>query len=421
MPIAEAIRLALSQLRAQKLKSVLTLTGVVISVTFLITVVSIIEGINVFVHQTMAVIMAGNTFELRKTSGIRFGEIDEQEARSWMRRKAVREEDIGPVLDVLPPGVLWTAHTGGMVMIASPHGTADWTMVFAASGDFLPIHNTKIERGRAPTAQELELGSSVAVIGPEVATAVFGDLDPLDRGVKILGIPYRIIGVGEKKGAMFGESMDRWAFIPLRSPARRTLGKYMSWEPWDPASVEGIKFQSTDPALLAEAKENVRQVMRVRHHLRPGDADDFTLETSEAGMAAWGDIKGKLIAAAAILPTIGLIIGAMVIMNIMLVAVAERTREIGIRKALGARRWDILSQFLVEAATISTIGAALGIAGGIAAAKTISHFTPLPAAVALWSIPVGLMIGAVVGIAAGMYPASRAAKLDPIAALRFET
>jgi len=184
--------------------------------------------------------------------------------------------------------------------------------------------------------------------------------------------------------------------------------------------IDGIKIKSADPADLVDAQEAVRAVMRSRRALRPSQPDNFSIETSESAISFWTAIKSKLVIAGVVLPAIGLIVGAIVIMNIMLVAVAERTREIGIRKALGARRRDIMSQFLVESATLSTVGAAFGIALGIASSQLIAALTPLPAAVAPWSIVAGVLVGAGVGIAAGISPASRASRLDPILALRQE-
>jgi putative ABC transport system permease protein len=166
--------------------------------------------------------------------------------------------------------------------------------------------------------------------------------------------------------------------------------------------------------------EAVRQLMRTRHRLRPAQRDDFTLETSDSALAFWKKIQGFLVIAGIALPAIGLVVGAIVIMNIMLVAVAERTHEIGIRKALGARRADILRQFLVESTTLSVVGASLGILSGVGLAKGVAAISPLPAAVALWSVVVAVGVGMGVGIIAGVYPASRASRLDPVVALRKE-
>jgi putative ABC transport system permease protein len=179
-------------------------------------------------------------------------------------------------------------------------------------------------------------------------------------------------------------------------------------------------IQAASREEMTTAMENVRQTMRARRGLRPSQPDNFTLETSDSALEFWNKIRGYLVMAGVALPAIGLVVGAIVIMNIMLVAVAERTREIGIRKALGARRRDIMSQFLVESATLSTVGAAIGVVVGFAFAKLISVVTPLPAAVELWSVIVGVSIGAGVGILAGIYPASQASLLDPIEALRQE-
>jgi putative ABC transport system permease protein len=187
-----------------------------------------------------------------------------------------------------------------------------------------------------------------------------------------------------------------------------------------PLVIDALKVKVAGDADITETIETMRQVMRGRRHLRPSQPDNFALETSESALSFWADIKSKLVIAGVVLPAIGLVVGAIVIMNIMLVAVAERTREIGIRKALGARRRDIMSQFLVEAATLSTVGAIVGIATGIALAQIIAAVSPLPATVAPWSIIAGVIVGAGVGIISGIYPASRASKLDPILALRSE-
>jgi putative ABC transport system permease protein len=172
---------------------------------------------------------------------------------------------------------------------------------------------------------------------------------------------------------------------------------------------------------MVSTMEVVRQVMRTQHRLRPGVPDDFSMQTQDSALAFWKKLQGYLVLAGIVLPAIGLVVGSIVIMNIMLVAVAERTHEIGIRKALGAKRSDILSQFLAESTTLAVIGASVGIAAGFGLAELIAAVSPLPAAVALWSVVVGVLVGATVGIVSGVYPATRAARLDPIAALRQET
>ena len=250
------------------------------------------------------------------------------------------------------------------------------------------------------------------VIGTEVADNFFNDLDPLGRELKISGTAYTVIGVVEKQGSVFGFSLDRMAIVPYTSPLNRVIQPR--------GDVQELLVQAPSKELVDDGIELSREVLRGARRLPPGAPDNFSLETSDSALQFFASIKEKMVLFGTALPFIGLLVGALVIMNIMLVAVAERTREIGIRKALGAKRRDIMSQFLVESATLSLLGAAIGIALGIAAAKTIAALSPLPASVAPWSIGAALLLGAGVGIVAGIYPASRAARLDPIEALRQE-
>jgi putative ABC transport system permease protein len=414
VPFFEAIRLALQQIWVQKLKSFFTLLGVMIGVTFLIAVVSIVGGMSRYMtDQLVGKIMAVNSFELRHRPNINIGDHDDSYWREMSRRQRIRESDIEPVVAALPDGVLWAA-MGWDNLSASSKYVAKPKQVpaYAVTDDYFTIKRMSPVNGRLFSPQEFERGMNVIVIGQDVANYFFPALDPVGRELTVRGLPYTVVGVMEKQGSAFGVSFDKFIVAPHRSPVNRYVNVH--------GVIDAVIIQTPSREGMLSAMEAVRQVMRARHHLRPSQKDDFELETSDSALEFWNKIKGYLVIAGVALPAIGLVVGAIVIMNIMLVAVAERTREIGIRKSLGARRRDIMSQFLVESATLSTVGAALGVATGFAFAKLISMVTPLPAAVELWSVLVGIGIGAGVGIIAGVYPASRASRLDPITALRAE-
>jgi putative ABC transport system permease protein len=283
---------------------------------------------------------------------------------------------------------------------------------YGVSDQYFTIKRMGVTLGRLPSPVEYALGSSVVVIGKDVQDHFFPNLNPLGRELRVAGMPYTIIGVAESQGSAFGMSFDGFLVAPARSPVRRRLNPH--------GVVDAVMVQSATEAGIADNEERVREVMRARHQLHPQQPDDFALQTSDSALEFWHKIQSYLIMAGVALPAIGLVVGAIVIMNIMLVAVAERTREIGIRKALGAKRRDILNQFLVESTTLAMLGAAIGVGMGFAVAKVISALSPLPAAVEIWSVVLGVSVGAGVGIIAGVYPASRAALLDPIAALRQE-
>jgi putative ABC transport system permease protein len=411
MPFIDAIRLALSQIRVQKLKSFFTLLGVVIGVMFLIAVVSIVEGMSSYMeHDFVGKLVGVNTISLKRNG--EFEDVSEEEWRAMQRRPRIKITDVEPVISALPPGTLWSAEGYDNVPMSSQWAKPTNLEAWAVDGDYFKIREMKVERGRLITPQEMALGSNVVVIGKEIADRYFPELDPIGRQLKVAGLPYNVIGVAESQGSIFGMSLDRFAIAPYRSPLRHVVNR--------PQVIDNLKIKLAGDGDMIEAQETIRQVMRGRRGLRASQPDNFALETSESALKFWDDIKSKLVIAGVILPAIGLIVGAIVIMNIMLVAVAERTREIGIRKALGARRRDIMSQFLVEAATLSTVGAAIGIALGILLAQFIAAVSPLPATVAPWSIVAGVIVGAGVGIISGIYPASRASRLDPILALRSE-
>ncbi len=414
MPLIEAVRLALQTLRVQKLKSFFTLAGVCIGVMFLITVVSIIEGMGRYMKDDLVgKIIAINSFELRRQPNINIGDVDQAEWDAWRRRPRLYISDLLPVVEALPEGTRWAQESENNVTAVSVYARPRSTNAIGVDGDWFAIKKLAVKDGREFTEQELRQGENVAILGPDMVERAFPGLDPVGRELRIGGVPYRVIGVTESRGSAFGISFDNFVIAPWRSPIRKWLNP-------QPQMIDAVIVQSENQAVLTEAKERVRAVMRTRRGLRPGQADNFAMETSESALEFWNKLEGYLIIAGVALPAIGLVVGAIVIMNIMLVAVAERTHEIGIRKALGAKRRDILAQFLVESATLSTVGAMMGIALGIGFAQTIAALTPLPASIAPWSVVVGVLVGAGVGIVSGVYPASRASRLDPIIALRQE-
>jgi putative ABC transport system permease protein len=333
--------------------------------------------------------------------------------REWERRPKIIVDDAEAVRAALPPGTRWAIQAVRWFLPTSAYARGGpQSLVNAITAQYFAIKGLNVVQGRPITDAEDAYGASVVVIGPDVATQFFPGLDPIGRELRIGGLPFRVVGVAEKQGSFFGISLDRQVYGPFRSPLSELIHSR--------ANLYGVVVQAPSAAALVDAQERTREVMRKRHELHPGEPDDFALESSESALASWHQVRTYLTLGAIVLPAVGLFVGAIVIMNIMLVAVAERTREIGIRKSLGARRRDIMAQFLVESATLSLIGAGIGVALGIGLSRAVAALSPLPAAVAPWSIVVGILLGAVVGIAAGAYPASRAARLDPIVALRAE-
>jgi putative ABC transport system permease protein len=414
MRLVDALRLALEQIRVQKLKSFFTITGVTIGVMFLIAIISVVEGMNHYMeHDFVGKLVAINSFELRHHPYFGAGDVTEAEWLEWNQRPRIKEDDLHPVVDVLPPGTSWYMISEDNLEIQSQYARPKTATVDAVTGQYFQIKQMGVTEGRPFTDQELESGALVVVIGQDVKKHFFPTVSPLGHWIKMGGVPYTVVGVAEQQGSTFGFSLDKFVIAPYRSPVHRLLNR-------DRGVVDGIIVQAVNQTVLTDAMERVRQVMRVRHKLHPGQPDNFSLTTPESTLTFWQKIKVILRLAALLLPSIGLVVGGIVIMNIMLVAVAERTREIGVRKSLGARRRDILAQFLIESSALSFIGAILGVGLGAALAFAVTKLSPLPVNIVPWSIALAVTLGGGVGVVAGVYPATRAARLDPIAALRQE-
>ncbi|HXC25922.1 MAG TPA: ABC transporter permease [Gemmatimonadaceae bacterium] len=414
MPILEAISLALQQIRVQKLKSAFTVLGITLGVMFLIAVVSIVEGVSRYMeHDVIGKLMTVNGFEVRRRPSIAVGDVDEATLAAYHRRPPLYEHDTVPIFDALPQGFRHAVENSGILSIVSYYTKPRPVLVWSVTADYFAIRNLAITAGRPFSEQENALHVPVAVIGQDVQEHFFPRVDPLGRELRIGSLPYRVIGIAEKQGSILGTSLDRFVITPYGAPAGRLTSPALG-------QIDGILIQGSSPTAQIAGEEAVRQVLRALHGLHPTQPDDFTIETPEAALAYWQKIRRSLIIAGIIFPAIGLIVGAIVIMNIMLVAVAERTREIGIRKSVGATRRDILLQFLIESAALSTLGAMVGIGAGIIMVGLVAEMTPLPTTVALWSVLTSIGLGIGVGIVASVYPASRAAQLDPIMALHTE-
>jgi putative ABC transport system permease protein len=412
MPIFEAVRLALKMIWAQKMKSFFSVIGVFIGVMFLIAVFTVLEGMNRYMTDEVAGNFLGaNTFQLRRYTDFNAGNISRETWREWRRRPRISYDDARAAAAgiTVPAVTAWESTSGARVSYGD---RSAGIRVIGATEDYFELRDWQIEFGRAFSAQEVRGGQPVAVLGSKAAEGLFEGLDPLGRQIDIRGLPYRVIGVVESQGEIFGFSLDEFVVAPALSPVKRFVNP--------PRVVDVLLVKANSTEDLETAMADVEAVMRSRRALRPAQENTFAIETAAGVLEFWGQIDRLLKILVPGLVSVSLVVGSIVIMNIMLMAVAERTREIGIRKSLGARRRDILRQFLVESATLATVGAALGIATGLGLAFLVRATTFMPAHVAPWSIPVAVGLGAGVGIIAGLYPAARAARLDPVVAMRQE-
>ncbi|HTX75532.1 MAG TPA: ABC transporter permease [Terracidiphilus sp.] len=407
MQLIEAFRLALQSLWQNKLRAILTLLGVIIGVGSVITVVTLTNGAKEFVttrinHYGASVITISKMPQTFITI---------EEWLEFQKRKDVTYDDYLAVLSECKACKLVGAQRGTTGKVVYQTRSTTDSNVRGCTSTMLAISNLNIELGRSLTPAEDEHATHVAVVGADIVDNVLGPGDPLGKEIRVDGSPYTVIGVAERQGKMLGTSMDNWVVIPLTT----FLHSYGSHD-----TLQIYADAGGGAEVMDAVNDELRVIMRARRHLRPDQADTFSIDSSATFQNLLGKILNSFGAVVASIAAISLVVGGIVIMNIMLVSVTERTREIGVRKALGARRQDILLQFLVESATISLAGGAIGVVAGIVIAKLITLAISFPSAIEYWSILLSLIVSIGVGMFFGIYPAHKASQLDPIVALRAE-
>ena len=407
MNLSEAVAISTASLWAHKLRSVLTLIGVVIGVAAVIAVVSLINGANQYVA-TRVFRLGADVFGLSKQPSIITNVDDFLE---FQKRKRLTYDDYEAVRDLCKSCKGVGASLGGRIEAKSGTNSLKDTNLRAWTPQMAELYDVDLVEGRHITETDLSTAAPVCVIGMDLVENLLPGLDPVGKEIRWNNVPCEIIGVGTKEGSSLGTSLDNWIILPLSTYNKEYGNQQNSLR---------ITARAGSAAKIQDTVDEVRQIMRGRHHLAYGAKDDFAIETSDSFLSLWKSISGSFFVVMIAIASISLVVGGIVIMNIMLVSVTERTREIGIRKALGARRSDILLQFLIESSTIALIGGALGVFFGVLTATAVSWIFPLPSAVQLWSVIGGLIMALSVGLFFGTYPASKAAKLDPVEALRSE-
>ena len=404
--IWESVFIALNAIWANKLRSFMTVLGNIVAVTSIVTVVTLIQGMNAMVSTAIISDVGADSFTIQRQPPIR-NEDDEERTRN----NPILTMDEGDAIRAFSPlvtAVMGQTGRGGTVSYRNTE--LNQVTVQAVTGEYINFSNFNAERGRLMSPTEVDRGAAVAVIGWDTADRLFGQSDPLEKVIRVEGMPFRVVGVSKKQGSFFGNSQDTFVIIALVN-FQKIYGTRQSLQlVVKPRSAEEQKA-AMDDATVA---------LRVKRRLKPGERDNFGIFTSDTFLNLYKQATSGIFAVLVGVVALSLVVGGIVIMKIMLMVVSERTREIGLRKALGARRADILSQVLTESVVLSIFGGLVGISLGFLAAMAIAAVTPLPAKLEPWSVMLGIGITAAVGLFFGMYPASRAAALDPIEALRRE-
>jgi putative ABC transport system permease protein len=408
MHLAESIRIALRSLWANKLRSVLTLLGVVIGIASVIAVVTFVSGINDYVAKKIFNLGA-DVFIVSKMSSV---ETNVEHFLASEKRKNLVLEDYEAVLEACRHCDYVGALMQGSGKVKHNEQSISDTDIQGITPSIATIVDTDLTSGRMINDTDMDNRLQVAVVGTDIVEQLLGGGDPLGQEIRVDGWTYQVIGVGKKKGKTLGQSADNYVLIPVTVYLKKYGSHNTSIGIWGKASATGVP--------LNQAIDEARAALRAHRHDRPGEEDSFEIETNESLLGIWSGLSNTFFMATIGIAAVSLVVGGIVIMNIMLVSVTERTREIGIRKALGARRDDVLLQFLIEAVILALIGGVLGVLSGVGFAEIVTAIIGMPSSIKLWAIAAGLFVAATVGVFFGVYPARKAARLDPIVALRFE-
>ncbi len=407
MSFVEAFKLALQSLWANKMRTVLTLIGVVMGVASVIMVITLVQGAKRYISTKLSGYGA-DVFEVARMPSVI---LTPEDYFKFQKRKIIRIEDYQAVradcADCSEVGAELTTTTN---VVFNGHSSNN-TVVRGYTWTMLSLNNINIAEGRGFTPADENHATHNAIVGYDIVANLINPGDPIGKVIRADGIPYTIVGVAEPQGTAFGQSEDNWVAVPITTYQQIYGGN---------DSVEIYARATGGAEGMEQAKDQVRVVMRTLRHDGPGDDDDFELESNDTFLNLANQFLGLFAWVVMGLASIALVVGGVVIMNIMLVTVTERTREIGVRKALGARQRDVLLQFLIESAAMALAGGLFGVLGGILVGKLITLIVGFPTAVPLWAILLGLLLATSVGIFFGVYPASKAARLDPVAALRAE-
>ena len=408
MHFVEGILIALDALWANKLRTVLTLLGNIVGVTSVIAVVSIIDGMNAYIRTEVASEGSG-VFNVQQVNTLDILSDFDKFLKS-LHNPDITLSDLQYLKERVTLAEYMDANESTSAQVRYERRYINAVAIQGRSENYPMLGRYELKDGRHLFPQEVAHAAQVAVIGFDVADRMYPGTDPIGKQIKIAGVSHQIIGVLEKRAGMLGGSPNLMVIIPVTA-FERMFGSHRSIT---------ISVKAANLDQITECVEQTRLAMRILRHLGPKREDNFAIVTSDNLIRIWEGISTGIFAALIGIVSISLVVGGIVIMNIMLVSVTERTREIGIRKAMGATRVNVLWQFLVESITLSAVGGVLGIVLGFAAAAAVAYFSPLPYAIKAWSILLGLGVTMAVGVFFGIYPAMQAAKLDPIEALRYE-